>query len=677
MVSGVLSRCYLSLLLGAALAAPLAAAEPPVRTRGEEFQANATFLGDQFNPAVASQPGRSMVVWVDEFQGLQGRVFDDLGRSVSPELTVDGGVAIPQIAADAYGGFLVAWVKPYGTSVMAQRYDANGEPLGPRLTIYSASSHPSPSSNESLLDIGLVSRGTEGFLVAWTSVIAASYRILMQELDALGRPRAGAFQVSQQETGFRVRPGIAVQPSGEAMVTWIDGRESGNPDVWARRVFAAGQPQGPEFRVEANNAGYAVDAVPVAHDDGGFSVVWSDGDSVSFSKFTVAAQRFDTSGSRSGPLFLLTESASEFSRPAVAAGPDGNLLVLWGGFELDPDGGIMGRFFSPSWQPLGDIFRVNTFLQFIQSSPAIAADGRGGFTAAWTSVQVSDFQVAPLPGQDGSGSGVFGQQLAAPAPVPCARGSRVLCLGENGRFEVRVSWTRPGGESGTGKAQPLAADTGALWFFGEDNLELLIKVLDGRIVNGHFWVYYGALSDVDYTITVTDTRTGAEKTYHNPQGRLASRADVQAFPDAASIAAEIAQAAVAPVVSRSLPPPLPATAIGAAAACQPSTEGLCLNQGRFLVEVEAVDPRTNSKVRARAVPLTGDTGAFWFFGADNLELMIKVLDGRGVNGRFWVYYGALSDVRYTITVTDTATQEKKTYENAPGRLVSRADVEAF
>jgi hypothetical protein len=54
-----------------------------------------------------------------------------------------------------------------------------------------------------------------------------------------------------------------------------------------------------------------------------------------------------------------------------------------------------------------------------------------------------------------------------------------------------------------------------------------------------------------------------------------------------------------------------------------------------------------------------------------------VLDGRGVNGRFWVYYGALSDVKYTITVTDTETGETKTYENAPGGLVSRADVEAF
>ena len=56
-----------------------------------------------------------------------------------------------------------------------------------------------------------------------------------------------------------------------------------------------------------------------------------------------------------------------------------------------------------------------------------------------------------------------------------------------------------------------------------------LKVVDGRAVNGRFWVFFGALSDVQYTITVTDTQTGAQRTYSNPQGRLASVADTSAF----------------------------------------------------------------------------------------------------------------------------------------------------
>ena len=43
------------------------------------------------------------------------------------------------------------------------------------------------------------------------------------------------------------------------------------------------------------------------------------------------------------------------------------------------------------------------------------------------------------------------------------------------------------------------------------------------------WVFYGALSNVAYTIRVVDTLTGAQKEYVNPVGRLASLADTAAF----------------------------------------------------------------------------------------------------------------------------------------------------
>ncbi len=56
---------------------------------------------------------------------------------------------------------------------------------------------------------------------------------------------------------------------------------------------------------------------------------------------------------------------------------------------------------------------------------------------------------------------------------------------------------------------------------------------------------------------------------------------------------------------------------------------------------------------------------------------MKVLDGRGVNGKFWVLYGALSNVQYTITITDTQTGAVKRYDNASGDLASVADMSAF
>jgi len=83
--------------------------------------------------------------------------------------------------------------------------------------------------------------------------------------------------------------------------------------------------------------------------------------------------------------------------------------------------------------------------------------------------------------------------------------------------------------SGTGRIVSLTSDTGYLSFFSLDNIDLVINVLDGHAINGHFWIFYGSLTNVEFLLSVTDTQTGAVKTYTNPQGQLASVADTSAF----------------------------------------------------------------------------------------------------------------------------------------------------
>lgn len=50
----------------------------------------------------------------------------------------------------------------------------------------------------------------------------------------------------------------------------------------------------------------------------------------------------------------------------------------------------------------------------------------------------------------------------------------------------------------------------------------------GKAINQHFWVFYGALSNVEYTITVTDSETGAVKAYTSPLGEFCSVGDTEA-----------------------------------------------------------------------------------------------------------------------------------------------------
>ena len=137
------------------------------------------------------------------------------------------------------------------------------------------------------------------------------------------------------------------------------------------------------------------------------------------------------------------------------------------------------------------------------------------------------------------------------------------------------------------------------------------------------------------------------RVYDNPQGTLASVADTQAFPGAVAATASS---------------PRPPTALLVApphAVCFPDPTALCLENGRFQVRVAWRRSPLGPSFSAAAVPLTGDTGYFWFFDDANVELVVKVLDGTAINGHHWVFYGALSDVQYTITVTDSRTGEER------------------
>ena len=267
-----------------------------------------------------------------------------------------------------------------------------------------------------------------------------------------------------------------------------------------------------------------------------------------------------------------------------------------------------------------------------------------------------------------------------PTATDCLDGLDALCLTEE-RFKVQVEWTDFQGGSGIGQAVPLTTDTGYFWFFDDANVELVLKVLDARAINQHFWVFYGALSNVEYTITVTDLALDRVKQYVNPPGQFASVGDTRAFPQAERL--EIPTAG--PMRDVSMPMHVDREAFGtgtgvldsgATGTCTPDATHLCLTEDRFRVSVEWEDFQGNTGV-GQAIPITTDTGYFWFFDDANVELVLKVLDGRVINNNFWVFYGALSNVEYTITVTDTVTGDEKQYINPSGNFGSVGDTAAF
>ena len=92
-----------------------------------------------------------------------------------------------------------------------------------------------------------------------------------------------------------------------------------------------------------------------------------------------------------------------------------------------------------------------------------------------------------------------------------------------------------------------------------------------------------------------------------------------------------------------------------AAACVDDDDTMCLNGDRFRVETAWETSNPTQTGIGHRVELTPDTGYFWFFSSTNVEMVVKVLNACGLNSRYWVFAGGLTNVKVVITVTDSQT----------------------
>ena len=650
------------------------------------------------------------------------RQLGDGGTWSTLALAADGGGALVWVAPDR-GGVEAVWTRPFAP---------DGTPLEPTSRVGDHRLDWDLSSRDRPV-VALAADG--GWVIAWTAPRGAGTAVHVRRFDPFGRPAGPAFAASG-DAAAAAGAKLAVAPGGEFAVAWTQAADQESvADVHARRFAADGTPSGAAFRVngetqrrqELGGIALATDgSLAVAYDSvrGGslqgdvlFALFAADGTprtvdrqvngeaaaaadqwestlaALADGRYLVAFRSMGQDGAggavvgrfvsaagepEGGDLVLNGRGAGHQAEPAVAGLADGGFVALWSDRcnDFDPsadcdqpashrDGhfaGVYGRFFAADGRPHGDDFRVNRAVTGHQFAPAIAAGAGGQLAAGWTT----------------NADRVWGSPTSAwwrPFGSACDGTAEQLCLG-GGRFVAEVEWQDFSGGRGRGVAVPRDGQWGYFWFFDPGNVELSVKLLDARSVNGHFWVFYGALSNVDYTLTVTDTETGAVRRYQNPAGRFASTGDTAAFADAGAASATVAASSV-PAGSL---PAAPAAAVAAApaltGACTPAPARLCLEGGRFAAEIRWQDP-TGNQGWGGAESLTSDTGTFWFFTPDNPEVFVKLLDARAVNGRYWVFYGSLTNVAFTLTVTDTTSGETVVYENPQGAMASAGDTEAF
>ncbi len=588
-----------------------------------------------------------------------GQFLDHDGRPRGPQVRLDDGNPSasawgPDVATDAAGNFMVAWSEHlFETAVKGRVFSAFGVPLGASFVI----APDYTSSTE------VIAERDGGFTVLWQ----VSSSLFRRRYTAGGQPLGPAEALTNDVYSFDY--GAAAHDDNGTVAVWVNAEAQ----IRAGIFYPGAAPV--LFRVhtytaEARNRfvfiGRVVDVASRA--DGTFLVSWRD---IVNGRPAVFVRAYDGEGQPLGEAGRADDLADagplDLAGIASTADASGDFLVAWQGNPAQKNAlrTLYVRAFGPDGAPRGPVREVGDLARE-PSFPVLVSSSEGGSLLVWQDGQPQDLGTPPIPVC--FSDGIYAQPLLA----TCTGGEN-LCL-QDGRFQVRVSWALPGGQRGQGQAVGLTRESGYFWFFGANNVEVAVKILDGRIENGHFWVFYGSLSDVGYTITIDDTVTGATKTYVNPHSTLASRSDTTAFPAAPA-------ASNASVVAASAPSHLPPADVpGPCSGPSPidlRRPGLCLNGQRFEVDVAWHDPFHGTSGIATGVLLTEDSGYFWFFGEDNLELVVKVLDGRPINGQFWVFYGALTNVEYTVRVRHVDSGAERIYHNPPFLFRSHSDINAF
>jgi hypothetical protein len=637
-------------LPAAGAGAALTPAGPAVRVDAEDPACR-----QQLPTVRALADGRFVAVW--EHRGelfgdpsVRARLFAADGRPLGATFEVAAAPAWePSVAAAPDGGFVALWKRPDGFGqVAARRFDAAGAPAGSAHVV--AEPYGIGRAPVTALDSG-------GFAFA----LGQFQRVDARLLDDSGAPAGNFIPIAIEPVGLFSQaryghPSIDAAPAG--FVVAYQRTEGPDFDVFGARVRLPGlaDPATYDVDVVATPDGELLDGPAVAAAaDGSWLIAWRE---QTFQGFDHRLWGMRVApGGNPGPAHRLDPGRMlVLSAPAAAAVED-HFAVAWPGrADSGTDPAVLVRPVGAGG-PLGPPLTVHRSPQPAYPSLGI---GAGTGLVAWQEGQAPPDQV--LAPEMCFSSGIFARPLAIPA-------EDTLLLGD-GRFELTVAWDDPyNGGSGSGHAAPLTDDSGAFWFFDDANLELVVKAIDGRPVNGRFWLFYGSLSSVAFTLEVHDTVTDVRRSYTNPPFELASRGDTSAFPAAGS--------------GEGGPPPQRPEPVNAGAGPCTAPElpvirrpGLCLGD-RFEVLVEWSDPYNGGTGVAEGTELTEDSGTLWFFHPDNAEIALKVLDGRPVNGHYWIFGGSLTSVEYTVTVVDTLTTERWIHHKAPFGFASFADTVAL
>ena len=210
--------------------------------------------------------------------GVYARRYNANGTAASNEFLVNtwttNAQKAPDIAMDATGDFVVVW-DSYGQDgdmdgIYAQRYNADGTTAGNEFQVNTYT-----TSYQALPSVAMDSTGN--FVITWTSIYQTgddSYGVYAQRYSANGNPAGSEFHVNTYTTSTQGLSRVAMDKVGDFVITWLSNQDGDGSGIYAQRYNADGTSANSEFQVNTYTSFDQREPAIAMDDAGDFVIAW-------------------------------------------------------------------------------------------------------------------------------------------------------------------------------------------------------------------------------------------------------------------------------------------------------------------------------------------------------------------------------------------------------------------
>ncbi len=343
---------------------------------------------NQFSTIISDGAGGAIITWQALHSYTEEDIYAQRINAAGVVQWIANGVPIstakrgqyhPIIVSDGIGGAIITWYdyrSGTNTDIYAQRISAAG------VVQWTANGVPISKSASDLQHPTITSDGTGGAIITWEDYRSGNGSIYAQRINASGVVQWTVDGVPiSTDVNYHYYPTIIGDGTGGAIITWYDYRSGTNTDIYAQRINAAGVVQWTANGVPISTAIHGQSSPTIVSDGtGGAIITWNDNRS---GNLDIYAQRINAAGvvQWTADGVSISTAIHDQTSPTIISDGAGSAIIMWCDLHnfdiyaqrIDTAGVV---------QWIADGVPISTAIHD-QNSPTFVSDGAGGAIITW------------------------------------------------------------------------------------------------------------------------------------------------------------------------------------------------------------------------------------------------------------------------------------------------------